>query len=127
MNLPDDASEVEGVWSMVRAEMDGVAAPELVARNLTLELACGEYRVRLNDETTDSGTFELGGTRNGQTMLLRGSEGPNSGRTIPCIYQITGDRLRVCYSFDGAMPTEFMTTGKRLRYLATYRRREGKT
>ena len=57
------------------------------------------------------------------TFILLGAKGPNAGRTIPCIYQLAGNRLRVCYGLDGTTPTAFATTAGSPHYLATYRRK----
>jgi uncharacterized protein (TIGR03067 family) len=115
-------SDLDGVWEMVWAEFDGMAAPELVVQNTTITLAGDKYHVQFGGETTDSGTCEFGEYPETGTMRLRGITGPNSGRTIPAIFQFTGNRLRVCYGLDGVTPTEFCTQGTKARYLAAYRR-----
>ena len=114
---------IDGIWELVRAELDGETAPELESMRVELELAHGSYIVRFSGEVADRGTFELGGTIEAKTMLMHGLEGPNAGRTIPCIYQQVGERLRVCYGLGGVEPTEFTTADGQQRYLATYRRR----
>ena len=118
------SSEVDGTWKMVGADLNGEAAPELLLRRTTLELANGEYCVRFAGDVTDTGTFELGRNPAWKTMRLRGVEGLNAGRTIPCIYQLAGARLRICYGLDGVEPSEFRTQGANPRYLVSYRRRE---
>lgn len=120
MSAPD--TPLDGLWQMVRAELAGEEAPELVATQTTIELAAGAYAVRFGGTIVDQGTFEAGGVMSNATLLLRGTGGPNAGRTIPCIYQMRGDRLRVCFGFDGVAPTEFSTDSTNQRYLATYRR-----
>lgn len=107
---------------MVRAELAGEAAPELVTTNLILTLAVGVYEVRYGGVVSDRGTFVVEVTAEQRTMLLTGVEGPNAGRTIPCIFQVTGDRLRVCYGLDGILPQGFSTQIGEAHYLATYRR-----
>ncbi len=107
---------------MVRAEMAGDAAPELVTQKTTLELTGGEYLVRFDGNIVDRGTFETGGVLESATLLLRGTSGPNAGRTIPCAYQLRGDRLRVCFGMSGIAPTEFSTDATNQHYLAVYRR-----
>ena len=124
MSRPDKTDALEGVWEMVRAELGGAAAPDVVVQNTTIELAQGEYRVRFRDEVMDRGSFELSDDPQAP-LVLRGSVGPNSGRIIPCRYQLTGNRLRICYGLDGTTPAEFRTTEGRSRYLATYRRKSG--
>ncbi len=116
------SSEIDGVWEMVRAECDGETAPELVVRQTTLEFAQGRYRVRFAGQTADSGAFEIGNNSAVGNMLLRGREGTNAGREIACIYQVKGDRLRVCFDFEGVVPTDFKTSRGSSRYLATYGR-----
>jgi hypothetical protein len=58
-----------------------------------------------------------------KVMLLTGLEGSNVGRTIPAIYQLTSDRLRVCYGLDGFVPHAFAMVAGQQRYLAMYRRK----
>lgn len=114
-------SALDGIWEMVRAEFDGDEAPELVVIQTEVELRDGTYFVRFAGRVADRGSFELGETAGTKTILLRGVEGPNAGRTIPCIYQRVGERLRVCYGLDGVAPVEFATASGQQRYLATYR------
>lgn len=115
---------VDGRWKLLRAEQGGEAAPDLVINRTTLVLSAGRYAIWFAGEEMDVGSFETGGVTGALTLLLRGSRGPNAGRTIPCIYQLRGDRLRICYGFDGTAPTEFATAAQDQRYLATYQRLE---
>ena len=117
------ATPLDGDWELVRAELDGEPAPELPALNIVLELSDGAYLVRFDGQISDEGRFELGGANEISTFIIHGVKGPNAGRTIPCIYQHKGDRLRVCYGLGGVTPTEFKTAGGQKRYLATYRRK----
>lgn len=114
---------LEGLWQMVRAELDREAAPELVARRTEVELRAGNYVVFFDGQPVDTGTYEVADVSGTKTLMLRGASGPNSGRTIPCIFQLVGDRLRVCYGLGGVIPAEFATTAGQQRYLATYRRK----
>jgi uncharacterized protein (TIGR03067 family) len=111
---------MEGVWEMLRAEQSGEPAPEGVAERTTLRLVAGVYEVAFEGAVVDRGAYVIGPAR---TITLRGESGPNAGRTIPCLYQLAGDRLRICYGLDGIAPTEFATQPGQPRYLATYRRR----
>jgi hypothetical protein len=58
---------------------------------------------------------------------LAATKGENSGRTMPAIAQLRGDRLRICFGLDGVRPTEFLTALGAARYLVTYRRTAGAT
>jgi len=107
---------------MVRAEMGGQKAPELILQQTRMVLAAGRYTVRFDEMITDHGTFEIEETFGLPSLILRGLEGPNAGRTIPCLFQQVGDRLRICYGLDGIAPTAFSAAPGEQRYLATYRR-----
>jgi hypothetical protein len=51
-----------------------------------------------------------------------GARGVNAGRTIPSIFQLTGDRLRICFGLDGKTPATFVSARGSDHYLVTYRR-----
>lgn len=115
-------SALAGSWTMIRAELEGEAAPELVTQKTVLQLDATTYAVVFDGQVTDRGTYELSGTADGRTIVLKGDSGPNAGRVIHGIYQLVGDRLRVCYGLAGTAPTAYVTTPGSRRYLATYRR-----
>lgn len=110
---------------MIRAEASGEEAPELVTQRTELSLTADAYAVRFAGEIMDRGALEIGEATAAPScaFVLRGTRGPNAGRVIPCIYQLKGDRLRICFGLDGVAPTQFATTTGDARYLATYRRK----
>ena len=116
-------SSLEGTWQMVRAEYAGEQAPDLVARRTVLEFTHETYLVRFDGAIVDQGRAEMNRFGSITTLLLSGISGPNQGRTLVCIYQQVGDRLRICYGLDGIQPSEFTTKSGQNRYLATYQRR----
>jgi uncharacterized protein (TIGR03067 family) len=104
---------------MIRAEQYGEDAPDLLALRVELELTADTYIVRFAGKVADHGTYTIAAN----ALTLTGTAGPNQGRTIPCIFQLVGDRLRVCYGLDGTAPTAFATVAGAQHYLATYRRK----
>ncbi len=106
---------------MVRAELAGELAPDLVVAKSRIEFAAGRYETRYGSETGDRGTFVVGGGTEPGTIQLQVEAGPNRGRTLPGIFQRRGDRLRVCFGLDGVAPGDFSTTPGQQRYLVTYR------
>ncbi len=113
---------LHGMWEMIRAESGGEPSSDLLALRVELHLTDGNYHVHFAGELADQGTFTRTSAHPHAALILLGAKGPNAGRTIPCIYQLVGDRLRVCYGLDGNVPTEFATAGTS-HYLATYRRK----
>jgi uncharacterized protein (TIGR03067 family) len=116
------SSPIDGRWQLLRAQLDSEDAPDLVVAKTEIRLALGKYEVRFAGQVVDQGTFELLPSAPTKTMELRGVEGPNAGRRIPCIYQHVGERLRVCYGMDGTLPSEFVSAPGQQRYLAVYSR-----
>ncbi|HVZ65708.1 MAG TPA: TIGR03067 domain-containing protein [Lacunisphaera sp.] len=113
------SAPLAGRWEMIKAELAGENAPEMLALRVELELTDSTYTVRFAGQVADQGTYVL----DGPTLTLTGTRGPNEGRVIPCILQLAGDRLRVCYGLDGTAPITFTTTPGVQHYLATYRRK----
>ena len=107
---------------MIRAEFDGAPAPDLVIAKTTLEFRGDRCVIRFDGEIADEGRF---GGVHGTTALslsFTGEAGSNQGRIIPAIYQLAGDRLRICFGFGGIAPTAFATAAGTQLYLATYTR-----
>ena len=114
---------LHGIWEMVRAESGGEPSSDLLALRVELHLTADTYHVHFAGELADQGTYTRATPDTHPALILVGAKGPNAGRKIPCIYQLVGDRLRVCYGLDGTPPTAFATAAGTERYLATYRRK----
>ena len=112
---------LHGNWRPVRAELDGQEAPAMALDRMELLLNQESYVMRFAGEVHDRGVWSVTAT----TLTLTGKHGANDGRKIPAIYQLVGERLRVCYGLDGTVPDEFQTKENSQRYLVTYRRLPG--
>lgn len=113
------SNALPGRWEMIKAELAGEDAPDMLALRVELELTAVTYAVSFAGQVADRGTYVLEGT----SLTLTGTGGPNQGRVIPCIFQLVGDRLRICYGLDGTVPAGFTTKAGVQHYLATYRRK----
>lgn len=113
---------LEGRWQMVRAIYQGVAAPEEISARTVLELFAASYAVTFDGATTDQGTLEYNESDTMESIRLVGTVGPNAGRTILCLFQQVGERLRICFGLDGILPRDFTAPKDENRYLATYRK-----
>ena len=111
-------STLQGTWLPVRAELDGESAPSLALERMAFILSEGGYQVSFGGEVYDSGTF----THTEAALRMTARQGPHAGRVISAIYQLMGDRLRICYALDGTAPLDFKTAPNSRRYLVTYRR-----
>ena len=108
----DDAKAVQGTWLPTKAELSGKPMPVAVLKTIPLKLDNGNYVAYVGDEP-DKGTYTLDTNSNPMSMTITGTEGPNSGRTFPAIYELRrdehkGDTLVICYDLSGAKrPAEF--------------------
>ena len=110
--------KLPGTWRPVRAELDGQEAPSMAIERMELVLTAESYTVSFAGTIHDRGAVKF----TDSSLTLTGQLGANDGRDIPAIYQLVGDRLRICYGLDGTTPAEFKTGANSQRYLVTYRR-----
>ena len=123
MPSPHHPAALDGVWSLVKSELGGEAAPQFLSLKIELEVHGGEYTVSFAGIVADRGTCALGANEEHHTVILQGLVGPNAGRTIPSIYRLADDELHVCYGLDGSEPAAFATAPGTQLFLATYRRK----
>ena len=116
---------LHGTWIPVTAELNGQPMPEATLRSTKLVLEHGRYFATIGG-VVDRGTLALDLAREPKEMDITGIEGPNKGRTIPAIYDLTGDILTVCYNLSGGQaPSEFRTVPNSNLFLVTYKRVAG--
>ncbi|HWA11338.1 MAG TPA: TIGR03067 domain-containing protein [Opitutaceae bacterium] len=113
---------LDGRWQPLRAELDGQAAPDEVLEQTELEFAGDRYRVRFGGRIADAGIWARISHAPG-TLILHGHEGTNAGRSLPSLYQLAGNRLRLCVGLDGRPPEGFAAGAGSNCYLVTYRRK----
>ncbi len=123
-----DNANIQGTWIPIKAELSGEAAPTLALEQIEVELSPNGYAVRFGGTNSDEGTYSLALGTPHKTITLLGIKGPNQDKTIPAIYQLNGDRLRICYALDDqGLPDEFRTHPGRKHYLVTYKRKTSST
>ena len=118
----EDSKMMEGTWLPVEAELAGQKFPDEVLKTLKLTLSDGKYTVKVGEQI-DKGTVKLDLTTKPKAMDITGTEGPNKGKTLLAIYELTGDTLRICYDLAGKKrPTEFKTVKDTQQFLVSYKR-----
>jgi uncharacterized protein (TIGR03067 family) len=117
-------ADVEGSWRPVTAELDGNRLPGAELAELRLTLTATSYTLT-NALGDDRGVVKKDGSQTPMTMDVTGTEGPNQGKTMLAIYQLSGDRLTICYDLTGkSRPTKFETRPGSRRFLVTYQRQK---
>ena len=119
---PNDAKTVQGTWTPAKAELAGQPMADSVLKSISLKLDNGKYEVFVGGKP-DKGTYTIDPTTKPKSITITGTEGPNSGKTFPAIYELKGDTLRICYDPSGTKrPTEFKSVAGTRLYLVTYSR-----
>ena len=120
---PNDAKELQGTWLPTQAELGGQAMSEDVLKIISLKLDGTKYEVTA--ENVDKGTYKIDAAAKPKEITITGVDGPNAGKTIPAIYELNGDTLRICYGLSGAVrPTEFKSPAGTKVFLVTYKRKK---
>jgi uncharacterized protein (TIGR03067 family) len=120
----DDGKKMQGTWKPTAAELGGKQFPDEVLKTMKLVLADGKYTVT-TAEQTDEGTVKLDPAKQPRAMAIVGTKGPNRGKTIPAIYELTDTTLRICYDLSGkAHPKEFKTKADTQLFLVEYKRQK---
>jgi uncharacterized protein (TIGR03067 family) len=123
----DDSADIkalQGTWLPVKAELGGKPMSAEILKTIVLKLNKDNYETTVAGEP-DNGTWIIDASTKPKGMTVNGVIGPNAGRTFPCIYEIEGDTLRICYDLSGARrPTEFKTEAGTKLYLVTYNRKK---
>jgi uncharacterized protein (TIGR03067 family) len=118
-----DESAIDGTWLATAAELGGQKLPPKATASIKLTLKNGTYEVVA--ESPDRGTVKYETSAKPKAMVIKGTEGPNKGKTFPAIYELSGDKLTICYDLSGAArPTEFKSRPKTKLFLVTYQRQK---
>jgi uncharacterized protein (TIGR03067 family) len=116
-------SAIDGTWLATSAELGGVKLPEEANTRIKLTLNNGKYEVVA--ESPDRGTVTYDTSAKPKAMDIKGTDGPNKGKTFPAIYELSDDQLMICYDLSGeARPTEFKSRPKTKLFLVTYKRQK---
>lgn len=117
----EEVKKLNGEWSVASMEMMGKAMPEAAIKNTRLINKDGEYLVKA--ESDDKGTVSVDATKTPKQMTITGTEGPNKGKTLLAIYELSGDELKVCYDLAGKeFPKAFKTEPGQLLMYAVYKK-----
>jgi uncharacterized protein (TIGR03067 family) len=120
----DDAKAVQGTWIPVKAELAGSPMPDAVLKTIILKIDQDKYEASVAGKL-DRGTCTQDASAKPKRLTIRGTDGPNAGKTILAIYELSGDTFRVCYDLSGMKtPEDFKTAEGTKLYLVTYTRKK---
>src|ERR1044071_5099224 len=116
--IADDKKVIEGTWVIVEAELGGQKLPDEGIKGTRLILTADRYEYQ-----NDRGEYKLYPAEEIKAMDIVGKEGPNKGKSLLAIYELEGDKLKICYDLTGkTRPTKFKTAAGTRQFLVTYQR-----
>jgi uncharacterized protein (TIGR03067 family) len=119
-----EGKKIQGTWKPVVAELGGKPFPDEVLKTMSLVMTDGKYTVTVGEQT-DEGTVKLDPAKKPRALDIVGTKGPNRGKMIPAIYELTDSTLRICYDLGGtARPKEFKTKAATQLFLVEYKRQK---
>ncbi|MFO0798107.1 MAG: TIGR03067 domain-containing protein [Gemmataceae bacterium] len=122
-----DRAALQGTWVLDAATLEGRDHADDF-RGMKLVLAGDRYTIDFGPNT-DKGNYTLDPTKTPKRIDVRSAEGPFKGKTLPGIYELKGDTLRLCLDADGKAdkrPAAFEAPGTTRNMLLTYRREKTK-
>jgi uncharacterized protein (TIGR03067 family) len=118
-----DLKRLAGTWEAVGAVVDGVKQEPRKGKGHRLVIRDDSYTLEASSKPFAKGTLKVDPSKKPPALDLIPSEGDVAGKTIPCIYEIKGDELRVCVGrIDQSRPTEFDSKEGTKHMLNIYRR-----
>jgi uncharacterized protein (TIGR03067 family) len=117
-------SGLDGTWVPVAADVSGQALAVEELRVSRFVLNHGGYQIiDKEDCVVDRGDYRVDDSVQPRTMDIVGVSGPNAGRVMLAIYELLGDRLKVCYDLETATrPDDMEAEGEELLLSITYAR-----
>jgi uncharacterized protein (TIGR03067 family) len=114
-----DQEKLAGTWKITTMTFDGEDVPAEVAKMLSYTFTGNKATARgrlvssggrfLPAAGTDSYTIALGTSGKLKTIDLKPTA--RGRKTIPGIYELDGDTLKLCLNFAGQRPKEFSSQG----------------
>lgn len=121
--IADETAPTDGTWHPVTAVMGGREFPKEIRESIVLKLDGDQYSATVNG-TPDKGTCTIDASVTPHRMTIKGTVGPNQGKTLLAIFEISDKGLlRVCYDLSGKVfPQEFKSPAGTMQYLVEYRK-----
>jgi uncharacterized protein (TIGR03067 family) len=94
---------LDGTWVPIAADVSGQALVVRELRVARLVLDRGGYEIiDRTEHVVDRGDYRVDIDSVPQAMDIVGISGPYAGRTMHAIFELDGDRLKVCYDLESA-------------------------
>jgi uncharacterized protein (TIGR03067 family) len=128
-NAKDELKKLEGTWAPVDGELKGKPLPPELKEKIRITFSGDKISIQRQQGDVGHATFKLDPAKKPRHIDITPSDGPEAGKTVPGIYEVEGDRLKLAIAEGegAARPAEFKAPeGSRVTYLLFERAKAGK-
>jgi uncharacterized protein (TIGR03067 family) len=112
---------IQGTWQFVAHEMNGKPTPREEVAKLKITFTGNKWTVREDGKVVQAGTHKFDPAKKPAQVDAVVTEGEGKGTTMLGIYELKGNKMRVCFDPQGKeRPTSF--TAKTGQFLAIVQR-----
>ncbi len=118
-----DLDKLQGTWVLAAMESDGEAVPAESFKGWNSEYKGNKLTLRAGETVRRRGIITLEPSRKPKAINTWDQDGPFADQTVPGIYELDGDVLRLCFARPGEdRPKEFSTKGGKAFLYCVYKR-----
>ncbi len=123
--VDSDLAKLQGTWALVTMEVDGEAVPPENFRDWNSNYEGNKLTLRAGETIRRRGVVTLEPSRKPKAINTWDQDGPFEDQTVPGIYEIDGDVLRLCFARPGEdRPKEFTTKDGKGFLCCVYKRKK---
>ena len=120
-----DLDKLQGTWQMVSMETEGHDVEAEDFKNFTAVYEQNHVTLRDGDRVRRRGIVTLDPSRKPKAINTWDQDGPYDDQTVPGIYELDGDTLKVCFARPGQeRPKEFTTKSGTAFLVCVYKRQK---
>jgi uncharacterized protein (TIGR03067 family) len=104
----NELKKIQGTWQFISQEMDGKPMPAEQVAKLKITFTGDKWSVREDGRVIQAGTHKFDPTKKPAQVDAPVTVGEGKGSTMLGIYELKGDRMKVCFDLQGKeRPTSF--------------------
>jgi uncharacterized protein (TIGR03067 family) len=102
-----DQEGLQGTWKFVSMGGSGKTRPPELIADIKVSIVGQQYTMTKGGKVLEQATMTADPWKQPKALDLTFTLGESKGQTFLCIYEVTGDTLRIAWSPGTARPSEF--------------------